>query len=691
MAIQTKQYFFQEVTQLHQRLSQALNTFQGSGPAEQLEQAATLTNDVTTLTNLQKKVQSTYKGAQDAIPGVTQEEVDAISGKLSASSDILDAIEKNQDIALDFLELANETEAVFKKMQEGNVSEQIVKSLKGRISDLISTAGINEGNLNALLALGDMLVTPQNPLQQPHPAQQSHGAIIAEQDESFQIEKFKTKFNELNRSWKNVPDEDFELAFIFYFNLKQAYQLIKGFHLPKNQTAFEELIASSEKLLLVMIDKRKEIENPAASGLRVGTAPTENCNAFLLEFNHCLQLQNDPQIIQDALSKLPPNDKEKLFGAVSDILLSESKIRRALPLTLMGQSYAMWGADIVVLRTAVQKLLSQPAQVQPPVVHAPVSPAFLELKKALEPAKENGYDVLKLQKSVQAAFEKLSAGEKTQLLEALSKILIEKNERKAQLPRSLEKVAISAWPGSYALKLEAVEKVISAAATTPTAPAAKKLSDTMQERFNAVRIEFKRQQASHSAPVAPIQEDLTSLHPDRKILESIRMLQKTLPLLTPEGSDLELQAALEIIATLDSIGTKTPFKISGPNSLFIADRPCFHLYLIHKSESPKKVVPDLLYGTRAFAGVYETSNSERSRAILRTIFELVLEGMEDAINFNAVEDFQELREILKGLTGFSNADLPPNSLSAFLDGIDYTPPMDAIIDMRGTLKHTWQI
>ena len=97
---------------------------------------------------------------------------------------------------------------------------------------------------------------------------------------------------------------------------------------------------------------------------------------------------------------------------------------------------------------------------------------------------------------------------------------------------------------------------------------------------------------------------------------------------------------------LESSGNKVPFKISGNDLSSVADRPCFHLYFIHKNESPDLLVNDMQYGNKAMAGVFPATNEERTRAVQRTIVELVLEGLENAIHFNSFTVMRESRSLL---------------------------------------------
>ena len=92
-------------------------------------------------------------------------------------------------------------------------------------------------------------------------------------------------------------------------------------------------------------------------------------------------------------------------------------------------------------------------------------------------------------------------------------------------------------------------------------------------------------------------------------------------------------------------------------------------------------------------GIYSASNEERSRAILRTILELVLEEIEDAVNFSDQSHFKKLFGVLEDTCRKLNheKDLPLDSDSAFLNTGSVSSMMDKIVAFREALKQTWKI
>src|SRR5581483_9217578 len=122
----------------------------------------------------------------------------------------------------------------------------------------------------------------------------------------------------------------------------------------------------------------------------------------------------------------------------------ENKIKRALPRTLIGQPFTAWGADILTLQAALLNILSQPTSFQIQATQAAASSDLLELKKALEPARTVGCDLMKLQKNLKTAFGKLSPEEKKLFHQVLSQTLMEKNQCTTTLPDALLKICVSA-------------------------------------------------------------------------------------------------------------------------------------------------------------------------------------------------------------------------------------------------------
>lgn len=734
MAIQTKHQVLSDANSLQQRLLEAQNTIQQLDSSQQLEKASTLINESALLTQLQNKVNATYLVQQGAIPEVNDDELGAIAEKVCAASDILENIQANYEAAAEICELALEVQSVFERVNSQNIPPHHFQLANQRLRELASSDRINIGNLHAIQRLQATIQSYQQPPHQAHAIQAPNRNLIAEQNESFEVAQFRDRFTALLASFKQVPTDDFNSALEFYIALRTAYPNKKQFFLPENKAESENLLKEVEKSLDLIIEAQKRMESvaeqgnvaPAVQGLRISTTPAANPSSFQqckVAVDHaCNQLaapNPDKNTIlkqlQEVLSKISVDQKEKLFAAVNDILVKEQQ-KRALPLTLIGQPCSEW-VDCPTLQKALHNLLSSPAPMAhasaPIVAQAVGSPALLKLKESLESAcraiNTSQFDVIALANNVQGPFSEISKEEKEELLKTLSGVLIEGNHRSSPLPPALLKQEFKVWPGSYPLKLKAVEKLL--APSTPAAPApvatpaVNKISTEMQRRMIEVQTKFTSQPNENTrrtnAPASPPNfnaptgiefEELNWAQSNSTMLNSITTLTGILGCLHANASHTDLQTALENLLILESMGHKIPFKISGNVAALIADRPYFHLYFIHKNESPEKLVNDMNYGNKAMAGFYPASNEERTRAIQRTILELVLEGMEDAINFAQIDQIEGLVQLLEELFPKLNPkDLPPEWYIHELINRNIPPTMQVVVQARSILKEAWRL
>ncbi len=666
----------QQATQLQQRFAAAQERIDPMLPASQVQELSYLSEDTLTLTNLQQRVQATYLGRQqNAIPGATEEELEAISIKLSESSEILERIQANNDIAIAIWVIANESVAT-------NLTSETVNSLRSRIVDLTSKPHINAGNQMALQAMQNALSqvgrpgqqmsifppqapsvqapiqsTPPSPSTPPAP-DQSSGRIIAEQTEELESSIFTDRLKGLSDSFTGLnPDEDFNKVLALYKEVK-AYSLSKtSYYSSENKEKVENVLQRMEVLMGQIITTQQEIERKQTEQVQAQQSS-----------NSC----------------------------------------------------------------------------------------FEELKKALEAAckdvTSSSYDPLATQKNVNTAFKKLGTDEKPKLFDALSAVLMEEKKINRPLPRGLLGQEFSLWAGSYDLKLKAVERIIPA--STPAAPSAppvvvERKADEMARRLseakNAVApsaqtsprgpaVTTSTTTSNRPSPAGPLHiadNDSIPDNLDTPALRGIKELQILLSLLQRGDSSEDLDELLGKLATLDSLGINLPFKISGNRPQSIADRPCFHLYFIHKNESPEKLVNDAHYGANAMAGFYPTSNVERQRAIQRTIVEAALEGLDDAVNLEAPGDVISMLKILEDVqldaidrpsgshniahtlfgmmynlhnearrTNSSlidpsdrqfNGDFGRNAFRSFIAGIDPEIKIRAINAMQDALKAAWKV
>jgi len=140
------------------------------------------------------------------------------------------------------------------------------------------------------------------------------------------------------------------------------------------------------------------------------------------------------------------------------------------------------------------------------------------------------------------------------------------------------------------------------------------------------------------------------------VTRSLGELQEVLPFLQEDSSPAALQQALFQLTLIESRGETAAFRITAGQAAPVIDRIHFHLYLIHRDERGQ-LPPDMRYGSNAMAGVYPTTNTERQRAILRTIAELALENLDIAINFMDGPGIVAMLELLERLR-MDRRDLP---------------------------------
>jgi len=115
-------------------------------------------------------------------------------------------------------------------------------------------------------------------------------------------------------------------------------------------------------------------------------------------------------------------------------------------------------------------------------------------------------------------------------------------------------------------------------------------------------------------------------------LSLLLTMKSLLALLQTESASPQLIEVNSTLCQLDFEGKTSVFSMSGNDQLSIGNRPFFHLYFIHKNETPEIVKDDREYGRKAFSEIYPATNHERFRSVQRTIVELALETIEEAIN-----------------------------------------------------------
>jgi hypothetical protein len=284
--------------------------------------------------------------------------------------------------------------------------------------------------------------------------------------------------------------------------------------------------------------------------------------------------------------------------------------------------------------------------------------ALNEMRTALDNLDKTTDISLPVINRVKGAFDGLNAEQKGKVFEAYNVVLTTGQPPKNAITNPFKKMNIFQWPGAVGDKLKAVDKVLGSASTqatpsTPAAPVVKK-AEEMRNRFNDVKnlmpTSSVRTTPNNSSlasqlgdltaeEMAFINESLSSsdsvqgtvspenVHPSVTVMNKLKNVLAMLQ----EGSNSQRVQAVTTLAGLEQ--TKAMFQMSGMEQRSIGDRPFYHIYHIHKNEAAEKLKDDMAYGSKAFAGTYEATTEERQRAVQRTIVELALENIEDAINF----------------------------------------------------------
>jgi hypothetical protein len=598
--ISVKQQVLNQATELQQRFEQAKENVEKLSPSEQIIAAAQFQEDSALLTQLQQKVHATFLGPVNAIPGINEEELLAISEKLAAAAEILVSFDSNNEIATAYLEIASEVERLSESLTPNPIE---IGSLQGRIRDLSSANSyiMNKGNRDALEVANQSLIALMNPcpVVQNSSNPQSSQAVLSEdqkilkaQDEEHQASLFQDQYKEIEKKFTKDPVQDFDGVLAHYIDVKK-YALSK--------TSFVS-----------------ETAGPAI-----------------------LEHLDNLEILMDQYIETQANKEGEQVQQV--------------------QGQAATSQALHDLKTAIEELLS-----------------------ALS---SNVSDILPHLNKIKEAHEKIGIDERTKLFDALSAHLVTLKQR--ALPVGLRRMQFSQLPGSWQQKKEALEKLLPASngPTTPAVTVVKKADEMKKAKSEAINMQPPARKPastlphqttlSQTIPSIPIEVPLGLYLPDdfdfstlnfedvapnpiqqqqeapgidvQPNIAVLHELQALLTLLGPNANGAELQEACAALQILDSKGLTCAFKMSGLNLRAVSDRPFFHIYFIHKNETPEKLKDDGQYGNKAFAGVYPATNQERLRTVQRTIVEFALENLEDAINFDDGATVIQLLEILEGV------------------------------------------
>ncbi len=281
--------------------------------------------------------------------------------------------------------------------------------------------------------------------------------------------------------------------------------------------------------------------------------------------------------------------------------------------------------------------------------------ALLNLKEGLEKLCKDAKDAPStsgsFSRDLQSLYLNLHPESKKDLLKALNNLLIQKRLIQRHLAPGLLGLNFATWPTTRLNQLEALNRILPASSTAaPLSSLAEEMRRRLDGAKSAVYQPPARPISPEPVPVRTVRESTSDSSEiseqetqgfQTPILQGIEALQEILPLLKTE-SYADFQLALEKWMVLESDGQR----VSGQGSGRIADRIPHHLYFIHKNEQPSLLVPDGEYGRKALVGEFPATNDERIRAVRRTLLEVALEGLEDAVNFGNDSD---LRAILMQL------------------------------------------
>ncbi len=679
-----KQRILGQTTGLQEQLEQKKPVFDSLSPSEQLSNANQFIPHSKLLTELQKKVEATYRRQQDAIPDITEEELLGIAEKLTACADILESLDKNNQIAEEYVDIASAVDKLYQSSTPPNASA--IKSLQGRIQELKSAddSYMNRGNrealdianqnLESMLTQSSTLQTTQTPSIQTSSPRQSPLTTISEDreiqratDEDYLLSLFEDQLKDIREKCTEDPRTNFELVLAHYNEVKRHAPYTPETAGPAIATHLEAL----ENILNRCIEAQTEKESEQTQQVQGQATQVEVLKELIHVIGEAIGSSNIPaqlSNIDGIFSRLSLNEKQKLFEALNEI--QKTKSNRDMGQTVMGrrtvdQLFSSWPAGWGHKKEALEKILSSSNDPIPPVVT--VVKQAEEMKRRLKEAK----------------------------------------------------------------KMQAVVSSPSPTRSDPTRrrdPSPSAPSDLPPELYLPDDIDIS---TLDFEDVAPAQEEVpvVSTHPS---IETIHTLQALLILLGPDADDAQLQEAYAALQTMDSRQLQSVFKMTDVNPRAIADRPFFHLYFIHKNEAPEKLRGDGQYGNKAFAGTYPATNEERSRSVQRTIVELALECLEDAINFEdgatviALLDSLEATKLgpkdraqgeqnathnlygafyhLHAAARTSNSSLvDPNDYSKFqgdfgrkafrasMEGVDAAIKIAAIHQVRNALKAAWKL
>lgn len=280
-----------------------------------------------------------------------------------------------------------------------------------------------------------------------------------------------------------------------------------------------------------------------------------------------------------------------------------------------------------------------------------------KLKNCLEAAAVNGdRSSPNVIAEAQGAFSALPLEIRKFLFEKVNNLLDPTTQ--PNLTGTIQRELFLTWPGTYAQKLAILDNNM---------PLGVVAAATMRQQFErAQRIAPQVQQPQDpstritaSTPVMPQQQQ--SCEDKGKLKSSATLSVEALLAILPHLQDNATSAilptqALEQLDLIASYHHTSAFRINASPSSLIADRSSYHLYLIHKNER-SRLPNDMNYGHNAMIGLHPASHCDRRRAILRTIAELALESLDQAIQSADASEMLAMLHHLESLE-LDERDLP---------------------------------
>ncbi len=181
-------------------------------------------------------------------------------------------------------------------------------------------------------------------------------------------------------------------------------------------------------------------------------------------------------------------------------------------------------------------------------------------------------------------------------------------------------------------------------------------------------------------PVQTAQSQSEEIGMVGQLLTSVHELQKCLEHFKRSTSIDTLGVVMKTLKTLAQKNCPCIFAMSGTDSANIGKRPFFHIYQIHRNETPNQMTSDPDYGEKAFAHAdgFAAGYMQRIRALRRSVVEVCLSGLEEAIGFEDGANVINFLNVLEEVEWYPK-DAPPDTknFAHMLFGAYYNQHLEA--------------